>query len=123
MFGVNSINRSVQWLVVPTPLRTDEPPCTDNILVPITYWVTIGTATNYNWLSQPRGPYGSCSVPWSGPVRAMPADVCRSPENMRSAERRVRDNLLQDNSTTSMQLISTSRSILRDCLFNSWDCN
>ena len=77
MFGVNYINGSVQWLVVPTPLRTDEPPCTDNILVPITYWVTIGTATNYNWLSQPRGTYGSVSVPWSCPVRSMPDYVRR----------------------------------------------
>ena len=34
MFGVNSINESVQWLGVPAPLRTDGPPWTDNILAP-----------------------------------------------------------------------------------------
>ena len=31
MFGVISINGSVQWLSVPAPLRTDGPPWTDNI--------------------------------------------------------------------------------------------
>ena len=79
MFGVNSINGSFQWLGVPAPLRTDGTPWTDNILVPSPAWVTCGTATNRNWGSQTGGPYGSATAPWSGPVRAMPAYVCRSP--------------------------------------------
>ena len=94
MFRVNSINGSVQWLGVPAPLRTDGPPWTDNILVPTPAWVTSGTATNLNWGSQPGGSYGSVSFLWSGPIRAMPSYIRRSPENTRSAARRVRDNLL-----------------------------
>ena len=78
MFEVNSINGSVQWLVVPAPLRTDGPPWTDNILAPSLAWVTGGTATNPNWVSQPGGTYGSVSVPWIGPFRVMPAYVFSS---------------------------------------------
>ena len=48
MFGVNSINGSVQWLGVPAPLRTCGPPCTDNILAPSPSWGTGGNATNPN---------------------------------------------------------------------------
>ena len=63
MFGVNSIIRSVQWLGVPAPLRTDGPPWNDNILAPIPAWVTGGTSTNTKWLRQPGQLYGSVSVP------------------------------------------------------------
>ena len=48
MFGVNSINVSIQWLGVPTPLRTDGPTWTDIILVPSPAWGTGGTVTNSN---------------------------------------------------------------------------
>ena len=34
MFGVNSINGSIQWLGVPYPLRTDGHPWADNMLIP-----------------------------------------------------------------------------------------
>ena len=79
IFGVNSINGSVQWLGVPDPLRTNGPPWDDNILAPSPAWGTGVTSTNSNWVSQPGGPYGSVSVPWSGPVCAMPAYIRRSP--------------------------------------------
>ena len=85
MFRVNSINGSVQWLGVPAPLRTDGPPWTDNILVPSPAWGTGGTATNLNWGSHLGVTYGSFDVPWSGPVRSMPAYVRRSLENTISA--------------------------------------
>ena len=73
MFGVNSINGSIQWLGVPAPLRTDGPPWADNILVPIPAWGNGGTSTNSNWVSQPGGPYESAAIPWCGPVRAIPS--------------------------------------------------
>ena len=38
MFGVNSINGSVQWLSAPAPLMTNVPPWTDNILAPSSAW-------------------------------------------------------------------------------------
>ena len=38
MFGVYSINGSVQWLGVPDFLRTDGPPWTDNLLAPVPSW-------------------------------------------------------------------------------------
>ena len=94
MFGVNPINGGVQWLGVPAPLRTNGPPWTDNISATSPTWGTGGTATNLNWGSQPGGPYGSVAVPWSGPVRAMTAYVRRSPVKMRSALRRICDDLL-----------------------------
>ena len=49
MFGVNSVNGSVQWLGVPPPLRNDAPPWVGNILAPSPSWGTGGTATNPNW--------------------------------------------------------------------------
>ena len=94
MFGVNPINGSVQWLGVPHFLRTDIPAWTDNILAPITSWETGGTATNPNWGSQTVRPYGSVALPWISTVRAMPAYVYRSPENTRSAARRVHEDIL-----------------------------
>ena len=98
-------------------------PWTDNIFAPSPAWGIGGTATNPNYGSQPGGLYGSFSVSWSGPVRAMPAYVHMSPENTRSAVRRVREDLLRDNCTELMQSLSTSRSILRDCLANWRDCD
>ena len=95
MFGINSINGSVQWLGVPAPLRTDGLPWTDNIFAPSPAWRTGGTATNPNLGSQPGGPYGSVVVPWSGTVRAMLTYVRRSPENTGRDMRRVRDDLLE----------------------------
>ena len=89
MFRVNYINGSIQWLVIPDPLSTDGPPWTNNILVTSPAWGTGVTATNSNWGSQPGRPYGSIAVPWSGPICAMPAYFCMSPENMRSAARHV----------------------------------
>ena len=94
MFGVNSINGSVQWLGIPAPLRTNGTPWTNNILASIPALGTGDTVTNPNWVIQPGRPYVSVVVPWSGPVRAMPAYVSRSPENTRSAATRVRDNLI-----------------------------
>ena len=122
MFGVKSINGRFQWLGVPNTLRTDGPPWADDILAPSPAWGIDGTATNPNWGSQPGGPYGSVAVPWSGSVTAMLDYVCRSPENMHSAVRRVRDDLLRENHTVRMQSLSTSRSILRNRLVNRRDC-
>ena len=125
MCGVNSINGSVQWLGVPDPLINDRPPWTDNILAPGPDWGTGGTDTNPNWGSQPVGPYVSVSVPCIGPIFSMPAYVVRIPENMRSAVRRICDDLLQENHMARMQSISTFRSILRNRLVNrryfNWD--
>ena len=55
MFEINPINRSVEWLGVPDPLRTDGPPWTDNILAPSPDLGTGGTAINTNWGIQPGG--------------------------------------------------------------------
>ena len=102
MFGVNPINKSVQWLGVPDFLVTDGIPWTDNILALSSSWVNCGTTTNPNWVSQPGGPYGSATVLWSGTVCVIPAYVLRTPENMCSAAQCVRDNLLQENCTSCM---------------------
>ena len=123
MFGVNSINGSIQWLGVPAPLRTDGPLCNDNILAHSPAWETGGTATNPNWGSQPGGPYDSVDVLSSGPVRAMPDYVRRSLENTCSAVRRVCEDLLRDNCMVRMQSLSTSLSILRNSLVNRRDCD
>ena len=122
-FWEKPINGSVQWLGVPHFLRTNVPPWTNNILAPSPSWGTGGTAINPNWWSQPGRPYGSVAVPCSDTVRVMPAYVCRSPENTRSAVRRVYDKLLQDNCTSRMQSLSTSHSLLRNRLVNQWNDN
>ena len=125
MFEINSINGSVQWLGVPQFLRTNGPPWTDNILVPSPSWGNGGTSTNLNWGSQPGGHYIIVSVLSGVLVLAMLAYFLRSPEKTRSAARRVRDDLLQDNRTACMQSLSTSRRILCNCLVNwryyNWD--
>ena len=77
MFCVNFINGNVQWLGIPDFLRTNGPPCTDNLLDPGPSWVYGGTTTNQNWGSKPRGPYGSVSVSWNCPVLVRPAYVRR----------------------------------------------
>ena len=123
MFGVSFINVIFQWLCFPDPLRTGGPPCTDNILDTIPDWGIGGTAINPNWGRQPSGPYGSVALPWSGPVRSMPAYMCRSPENTCSAARSVHTYLLQDNSTVCIQSIFNSHSILCNRLVNRQDCN
>ena len=123
MFGVNSIIGSVKWLGVPAPLSTYGPPWADNILANSLSWGTGFTSSNPNWGIQPGGPYGSFSARWNSPVRAMPAYVRRSLENTRSAVHCVCDNLLRENCTSHMQMISTSHIILRDCLVNRQDCN
>ena len=123
MFGVNSIVGIVQWLGVPDLLRTDGPPWTDNLLAPSPSWGDGGTTTNRNWVIQTGGPYESVSVPWSGLVRVMPAYVCRIPENMRSAARRVCDDLLRYNCTYHIQSISTCRNPIRVRLTNQRDDN
>ena len=79
MFGVNYVNGSVLWLGVPATLSTNGFPWTDNILATSPDWGTGVTATNPNWEIQHGGPYDSFSVPWSGPVCAIPVYNCRSP--------------------------------------------
>ena len=102
MFGVNSINGSVQWLGVPAPLSTNGSPGTDNTFAPSFDWRTGGTDTNPNWGRKPGGAYGSVAVLWSGPACVMPSYIQRSLENTCSAASRVRDNLLHDNLTAHM---------------------
>ena len=123
MFRVNPINGSVQWLSIPAPPRTNGPPWTDNILTPSPTWGTGGTDTNLNWGIQPGGTYGSVAVLWSDPVYAMPYYVHRSPENMRSAARRVCDDILRENRTTRMKILSNSCSIFCNHLVNWRDCD
>ena len=53
MFGVNSINGSVQWLGIPDSMRTDEPPWTDNLLASSPSWGDGGITINPNWGIQP----------------------------------------------------------------------
>ena len=104
---------------------TDGAPWTDNILVLSSAWGANGTATNLNWGSQPGGTYNIVSVLWSGTVCAILAYVSRSPENMRSAARHVCDNILRDNGTARLKILSAPCSILCNLLVNqrycSWD--
>ena len=62
MFGLNSINGSVQWLGVPHFLSTNGPPWTDDILSPSHSWENGSTDTNPNLGSQTGGPYGSVAI-------------------------------------------------------------
>ena len=119
------MNGSVQWLDVPDPLSNDGPHWIDNILAPIPAWGTFGTAINPNWAILPGGHYGSVCVPCSGTVRSILAYVRRSPGNTRTAVHHVLYDLLRDNRTTRMKILSTSRNIFRDFLVNwrycDWD--
>ena len=108
-FGVNSINGSVEWLGFPNFLSTNGPPWTDNIFGPGPIWWYGGTTTNHNRGSQPGGPNGIVSVLWNFSACVCPYYVRKSPENMRTASRRLRDNHLWSRSLARMHSPSTSR--------------
>ena len=108
MFGVNTMNGSVQWLSVPDFLRTDGPPWSDNLLATGPSWGDGCTTTNQNWGTQHGGPYGSVAIPWSRPVPVRPAYVRRSPENARTAARRVHNDHLQRRRLARMRIPSTN---------------
>ena len=86
------INVSVEWFGVPDFHSINGPAWTADILAPRPSWVDVGSTTNPNWGSKPSGPYGSVAVPWSGPVRVMPAYVRRSTENTRATARHIHEN-------------------------------
>ena len=71
MFGINSINGSVQWLGVPDFLRTDGPAWTANLLDTHPSWGDQGYSTNPNWGSQYGGHSDSVSIPWDCPVHVL----------------------------------------------------
>ena len=121
MFGVNSINGSVQWLGVRDFLRTDGPPWSDNLLGPDLSWVDGGTTTNQNWVSQHGGTYGIVVVPCSRPVPVCQAYVRRSPENACAAARRVRDDPLLIRRLECMRILSTSCNLIRNPRVNRRD--
>ena len=63
MFGINSINVSVEWMGVPDFLRTYGPAWNANLLSPCPSWVDGGSTTNPNWGSQSGGYSRGFSVP------------------------------------------------------------
>ena len=121
MFGVNSINGSFQWLGIPDFLSNYGPPWADNLLASGPTWGYSGITTNPNWVRKPGGRYVSVAVPWNRPVRVIPDYVCRIPENMRSAARRVCDDFLRDICTARMQSLSTFRNPIRGRLVSRRD--
>ena len=109
MFGINSINGSVQWLGVPDFLRTNGPVWTANLLAPHPSWVDKGSRTNLSWVSQSGGHSDSFFIPWDRPVRVLPVYHRRIFENLCAAARCVCDDLLRDNCLTLMQSLTTCR--------------
>ena len=107
MFGRNYINGSVEWLGVPDLLRTNGPAWTSNLLDPQTSWGYIWFTTNLNWVSQSGGAYGSFPIPWSRLICVLPVYHCSISENLRAAERRVCDDILQGNCLVRMQSPTT----------------
>ena len=93
MYGRKLINRSVEWLSVPTFFRNDVPPWDDNILCPSPCWQVGGTHEILALGGQHGGLYGGVDVPWSEAVPARVAYLPQSPENARATARCVRDNL------------------------------
>ena len=49
MFGINSINGSIEWLGVPNFSKTNGPPWTANILDPQPGWGDQSSSTDPNW--------------------------------------------------------------------------
>ena len=80
MFVKKYINGSFEFLGAPAPLRTNETPWIDNVLVPSPSWGVGGTVEKSNWGSKPGGRYGGVSVPWCVTVPDCPVYVPRSPE-------------------------------------------
>ena len=122
MYGRNPINWRVEWLGVPCFSCDHGPPWTDNILVLIPHWRVGGTFEPWAWGDQPGGRYGGVEVPWHEAVPARPAYLPRSPENVRTTSRRVRDDLLREHRLARAQSLSDSWHILRDELVNRTDC-
>ena len=114
MFGINSINGSVQWLGVPDFLRTNGPAWTANLLAPHTSWGDRGSSTNKNRGSQSEGHSDSVSIPWNRPTRVYPIYHCRIFEHTRSAARRVRDDLIRANPLVRMKSPNTFRNPIRN---------
>ena len=63
MYGRKLINGSVKWIVILTLLLNDEPPWTENILVPSPRWGVEGTYEIWALESQPDSRYSSVDVP------------------------------------------------------------
>ena len=121
MFGINSINGSVEWLRVPDFLRTNGPAWTANLLAPHPSWGGGGSTTNPNWGSKYGRVSGSVSVPRNRPVCVLPIFHRRISENMRTAAHRVCDNLLRGNRLERMQSSSTFRKPIRNWWVNRQD--
>ena len=120
MFGINSINGSVQWLGVPDFLRTDGPAWTANLLDTHPSWGDQGSSTNPNWGSQYGGHSDSVLIPWDCPVCVLPVYRHIILENSHTATRRVHNNLLQGNSLLRMQSPSTCCNPIRNWRVNRW---
>ena len=122
MYGRNLINRSVAWISVPRFGCDDGPPWTGNISVPIPHCRVGGTVEPWAWGDQPGGRYGGVDVSWHGAVPDCPSYLPRSPDNLCTTSRRVRDDLLWELRLARAQSLSDSRKILRDKLVNWTDC-
>ena len=107
ILGIISINGSVEWLGIPDFHITSGPFWTANILAPSYSWGDGGTKTNKNWGIKPGVPYGSVAFPWSRRVPVCLDYVPRSPGNMCTAARRVRDYHLQSRRLSRMHSLYT----------------
>ena len=121
MFGRNSINGSVEWLGVPDFLRNNGPPWTLKLLSLYDSWGYRGSSTNPNWGGQSGEGSDSVSIPCNCPVCVLPVYHRRIFENTRSAARRIRDDLLQENCTDRIQSPSTLRNPIHSRTVNQRD--
>ena len=94
LFGNFSNNRSVENLGIPDFNISGGTFWADNILATGPIWGEGGTTTNQSWGIQYGEPYESVVVSWIRPIPVMTEYVCRSPENICAAARRVCDDHL-----------------------------
>ena len=121
MFGINSINRSLEWIGVPDFLRNDGPPCNLNLLAPYANWRYIGSSTNPNWGSVSGGDYYGVSFPWNRPACVLPLYHRRIFEITCSSAHCARNNLLMENPTYLMQSPSNCHNPICGHLVNQQD--
>ena len=121
MFGRNYINGSVKCLGVPKFLRNDGPPWNLNLLDPYDNWVGRGSSTSPNLGSVYGGYLDVVYVNWNHPARVLPIYHLDIIENTRSAAHRTRDDILMENRTYRMQILSNCRNPIRGRLLNRQD--
>ena len=113
VIGQLSINGSVQFLGIPNFFGNSGLLFIENLKSPT---VTPGWGHSYtttkNWLVIPVGPYRMWSVPWVSTVPSHLAYMPGSPENPRTAARRICDDFLRRRRCECMMSPITHRNLI-----------